>query len=77
MQKKYNGFFWLAKIFGCEPNGSAKKIPSASLVNGICRSRNWEVSIDFELFDIWKVINIDLNDNGTSEKLWYIRVFDI
>ena len=31
MQKKY-GFFWLAKIFGCEPNGSAKKIPSATLV---------------------------------------------
>ena len=31
MQTKY-GFFWLAKIFGCEPNGSAKKIPSASLV---------------------------------------------
>ena len=32
MPKKYNGFFWLAKIFGCEPNRSAKKIPSASLV---------------------------------------------
>ena len=32
---------------------------------------------DFELFDIWKVINIDLNGNGTSEKLRYIRVFDI
>ena len=30
MQTKY-GFFWLAKIFGCEPNGLAKKIPSASL----------------------------------------------
>ena len=32
MQNKY-GFFWLAKIFGCEPNGSANKIPSASLVS--------------------------------------------
>ena len=40
-------------------------------------SRNWEDSSDFELFDIWKVINIDLNGNGTSEKLRYIRVFDI
>ena len=39
MQKKYNGFFWLAKIFGCEPNGSAKKIPSASLDYRICPNR--------------------------------------
>ena len=60
-------------------------------MNGIFVSRNWEVSIDFgrcvdletedssdfELFDIWKVINIDLNGNGTSEKLRYISVFDI
>ena len=37
MQTNY-GFFWLAKIFGCEPNGSAKKIPSASLVYTICRN---------------------------------------
>ena len=42
----------------------------------VCWSRNWEDSSDFELFDIWKVINIDLNGNGTSEKLRYIRVFD-
>ena len=34
----------------------------------VCWSRNWEDSSDFELFDIWKVINIDLNGNGTSEK---------
>ena len=39
--------------------------------------QNGEDSSDFELFDIWKVINIDLNGNGTSEKLRYIRVFDI
>ena len=26
----------------------------------------WEYSSDFELFDIWKVTNIDLNGNRTS-----------
>ena len=59
-------------------------------MNGICRSRNWEGSIDFEVL-ITKLRRLKwfrtvrymkgnlhwLRWHGTSEKLRYIRVFDI
>ena len=53
------------------------------LFGGICRSRNWEVSIDFKVldhetedsseFDIWMVIYIGLNVTGL-QKNFYITV---
>ena len=42
-----------------------------------CWSRNWEDSSYFELFDIWKVIYIDLNGTGPQKNFQYIRIFDI
>ena len=68
---------WCSKCSIYEWYMSVKKLRSVNWFWSVCWSRNWEDSSDFELFDIWKVINIDLNGNRTSEKLWYIRVFDI
>ena len=39
-----------------------------------CWSWNWENSSDFELFDIWKVIYIDLDGTG-PQKNFDISVF--
>ena len=40
----------------------------------MCWSRNWGDSSDFKLFDIWKVIYIDLNGTG-PQKNFDVSVF--